>query len=363
MINRNFWIEKIKKKIPLFFKLQLIKTWIYTKKTKNIEVEFTTNKPKMYILLATDYPNLGDHALTIAHKNFLHDHFPEFEIIEFSVDSTLDAIYFLKNNLSDNDVITLKGGGNIGIEYFREELLRRKIIKTFINNPIILFPQTVYFPDTSLGKKEFRKTTSILNSHSKLTIFLRDQVSFDLLKKEKVKNIYLVPDIVFSFNSMVEKDGEDKNALVCLRDDREKAKGRLELEWILKTLQTKNYFEQITDTVVNYNVDFQNREEILQNMLSDFSKAKLVVTDRLHGMIFSYIVKTPCLVLGTYNHKVTGQYQWLKNSNAVYLVGSKEEFIESLSTIEKIYKESSFYFPEVSSKHQLIEKVMRSRII
>lgn len=202
-----------------------------------------------------------------------------------------------------------------------------------------------------------------MNSHPKLSIFLRDQVSFNLLKKEKVENIYLVPDIVFSFSSIPEKYKEDKNALVCLRNDREKAKNRLDLEWILKNLQAKRYAEQMTDTVVNYNVDFQNREETLQNLLNDFSKAKLVVTDRLHGMIFSYIVKTPCLVLGTYNHKVTGQYQWLKNSNAVYLVDSKEDFIESLAAIEKSYKKNNFYYPEVSSEHQLIEKVIRSKLI
>lgn len=363
MNNRSFWLEKVKKKIPLILKLQLIKAWVYTKKTKNIEVEFTSNKPKMYILLATDYPNLGDHALTIAHRDFLYERFPEFEIIEFSVDSTLNAIRFLKNNLSVEDIITLKGGGNIGIEYFREELLRRKIIKTFINNTIVLFPQTVYFPDTSLGKKELKKTISVLNNHSELSIFLRDQVSFDLLKKEKVKNIHLVPDIVFSFSSIPEKYVEDKKALVCLRNDREKAKNRLDLEWILKTLHSKNYSEQLTDTVVDYNVGFQNREETLQKLLSDFAKAKLVVTDRLHGMIFSYIVKTPCLVLGTYNHKVTGQYQWLKNSNAVYLVGSKEDFMESLAAVENNYKEDSFYYSEVSSEHQLIEKVIRGKLI
>ncbi|MFB8735822.1 polysaccharide pyruvyl transferase family protein [Bacillus sp. SL00103] len=35
-----------------------------------------------------------------------------------------------------------------------------------------------------------------------------------------------------------------------------------------------------------------------------YVKAQVVVTDRLHGMIFCAITKTPCVVLRSFDHKV-----------------------------------------------------------
>ena len=38
----------------------------------------------------------------------------------------------------------------------------------------------------------------------------------------------------------------------------------------------------------------------------------MVVTDRLHGMVFAAISGTPCIVFSNYNHKVQGTYEWIK---------------------------------------------------
>ena len=35
--------------------------------------------------------------------------------------------------------------------------------------------------------------------------------------------------------------------------------------------------------------------------INDISQKKLIITDRLHGMIFSIITKTPCIIFG-YNY-------------------------------------------------------------
>ncbi len=44
---------------------------------------------------------------------------------------------------------------------------------------------------------------------------------------------------------------------------------------------------------------------------NEFSSVQLVVTDRLHGMVFSAITGTPCIALDNISHKVYGAYQWL----------------------------------------------------
>ncbi|MGX7164020.1 polysaccharide pyruvyl transferase family protein [Enterococcus massiliensis] len=363
MSKRYRIIEKLKKRIPLGLKLELIKFTLRTKKINSIQIKLDDERPKMFVMLGTDYPNLGDHALTLAHREFLETHFPEYKIIEFSVDSTLDSIEFLKEKISKKDILTIKGGGNIGIEYFREELLRRKILNTFTSNPVILFPQTVYFPNSKIGNKEFKNTVDIFKQRNNIHIFLRDKKSYSVLKKNDVKNIYLVPDIVFSMKTTPGNlSTNNKKALLCLRDDREKSKDRLEVTWISNQLKERGYEVSITDTVVDFNVDKENREDVLISKLSSFSESSLVVTDRLHGMIFSYISKTPCLVLETYNHKVTGQYEWISESNAVNLLKDKKDFINSLKEIERIYQKDKFSYIAIDYKHRLLADVIENSI-
>ena len=52
----------------------------------------------------------------------------------------------------------------------------------------------------------------------------------------------------------------------------------------------------------------------MTDKLSQFRAAKLVVTDRLHGMILCLLSGTPCLVLPNSNHKIRQtQSDWLRN--------------------------------------------------
>ena len=39
----------------------------------------------------------------------------------------------------------------------------------------------------------------------------------------------------------------------------------------------------------------ENREQLLKQKIEEFQSAELVITDRLHGMIFSVITGTPCI--------------------------------------------------------------------
>ena len=48
----------------------------------------------------------------------------------------------------------------------------------------------------------------------------------------------------------------------------------------------------------------ENRVEIIMDKFKDFQKSELVITDRLHGMVFCAISGTPCIVFGNYNQKV-----------------------------------------------------------
>ncbi|MGH2097437.1 polysaccharide pyruvyl transferase family protein [Aerococcus urinaeequi] len=68
-------------------------------------------------------------------------------------------------------------------------------------------------------------------------------------------------------------------------------------------------------------LDISKRDNIVMDKLKEISKHELVITDRLHGMIFAYLTDTPCLVFDNNNHKISQTYDtWLKNNTNIILV-------------------------------------------
>jgi pyruvyl transferase EpsI len=74
-----------------------------------------------------------------------------------------------------------------------------------------------------------------------------------------------------------------------------------------------------------YKITKENRMKAVRNKMEEFAKSKLVITDRLHGMIFAAITETPCIVFSNYNHKVKGTYEWIKYLPYIKYIESVEE--------------------------------------
>ena len=133
-------------------------------------------------------------------------------------------------------------------------------------------------------------------------------------------NYLLVPDIVL-YNDNIDFHNVRKDCLFCIRNDKEKIKYSLdELKEILKKNNLKISY---TDTVIKKSIYKFNRKKELTKKLKEFSKSKIIITDRLHGMIFCYITKTPCIVLENSSYKVKGLYEWLKQSNFIRMYNEK----------------------------------------
>lgn len=336
-------IQKLKSMLPLFLKLMLIRMLVLTQKIyyffKSEKLNgVSTDKKVIYLLLSTDYSNLGDHALTYSHKKLLIQNFPDCQIVEIVVGETLKYFKFIKNNIKEGDVITLKGGGNIGLEYFREELYRRHIIKKIKDNKIIIFPQTVYFPESKVGKKEFEKTKRIFIENEHLFLITRDYPSYKKFEAELKNRVVLTPDIVLSLED-IHQTVQRKGAMTCMREDVEGIYSKSERKKMINILQ-KNYKTiTISDTTTPYSISIEQREFELQKIWNSFAQAELVVTDRLHGMIFAAITGTPCIVLNTYNHKLRGQYEWLEHLEYIRFYDGSLDGIEK--EIEK-FKENQY---------------------
>lgn len=129
-------------------------------------------------------------------------------------------------------------------------------------------------------------------------------------------DVRLVPDIVLSVQS--EDDAafaQRHGVLLCMRNDVEKTVSD-STRWMIERGAANIDPEYVyTDTTIDCKyapISQERGEQLVLDKWEEFKRARLVITDRLHGMIFSAITGTPCVALNNSNGKVGFEYEWLK---------------------------------------------------
>lgn len=303
---------------------------------------------KLIIMGIPHHGNIGDNAIAVAEEQLLDNYFAEYEKYYMQEDFLDVCCQRVKEFITDEDVILLHGGGNIGDTYVMPEKGRRKVIETFPNNKIIIFPQTAYFSDTENGKKELKISKQIYNKHKHLVILAREKKSYNLMKENFTNaTVYLTPDIVMTLNKAVDKPR--KGALLLFRQDVEKTLNEQKFEQI-KNIVSKKYLSynisdmNVGETILN-NVAGEYRTSLLDGKFNEFQTSEVVITDRLHGMIFAAITQTPCVVFGSLTHKIVESYTWLQNLEYIQFckdIDDLETQIDKVSKVNNIKYDNSF---------------------
>ena len=126
-------------------------------------------------------------------------------------------------------------------------------------------------------------------------------------------------------------------ALLAMRNDSEKVLTDEDVKHIENSI-SKHYKNIIhTDTHIGNKIRITKkiRENMLETKLDEFRKAEIVITDRLHGMIFAAITATPCIAFGNYNHKIKSSFEWLKHLNYIKYVENTEELNVAINEIRE----------------------------
>lgn len=95
--------------------------------------------------------------------------------------------------LSKNTIIILSGGGNLGDLYPPHQLFRKKVIKRYPSNKIIILPQSIWYGSNEIFEKEIH----LFKGHRNLIICARDQISYNILSSKLGKQVMLLPDMAF----------------------------------------------------------------------------------------------------------------------------------------------------------------------
>lgn len=291
------------------------------------QFEETEGSPRNILMCCPTYGNLGDHAIALAERKMLN-HEQHRPVLSFSGDTTA-LLSCLRRYVSPDDNFYLTGGGNMGTLYRVEEEYRLRLISAMRNNRIVLFPQTMSYGDTEDDRRFLRHTQRVYSAHPDLHLFAREQVTYERMKATYLDNdVQLVPDIVLSISGEDNADfAARRGILLCMRNDVEQSIGNDSHRLLEKLAQDLNMNWRYADTTVQVHgaISQDEGERLVHQKWDEFRSARLVITDRLHGMIFSAVTGTPCVALNNSNGKVGFEYEWLKDLPYITFASTVDE--------------------------------------
>ena len=290
-----------------------------------------------FLLLTPVHGNLGDHAIAISEGRMLRG--LGIRYIEVSGRALTKLANRNKLGLFNHRLIIINGGGNLGTLWIRVEYLMRKIIAQNLMATVAVFPNTIYYEDTAWGKEEFEKSKEIYCKKN-VHLYAREYISQKIMK-EAYGECTLMPDMVLRLNDFAKNNPNRSGCIVSLRKDCEKTRTQEQENVLLNKLQALFGDNMcFMDTVKEYSIPTKERQKELEKFLLEFGKAELIVTDRLHGMIFAAISGTPCIVIDSKSPKLRGCYEWIKNLDYI-------KFCDNIEFFEKIYEQ----LPKGSQKY------------
>jgi len=314
---------------------------------------------RVYMFGVPTYNNLGDQAINEAQRRFFKKNFPEMIFIEILETQTYQAIEELLPLLRPEDIIAYTGGGNLGSLHTEHEEPRRKVFSTFVNNKTISFPQSVYFEDTEKGREELRKSQEAYNKNPNLTVVARDTQSLNYLQENFDINAIYTADMALSLHPD-RPDFDRDGVLFIMRADNEKVTSEELWDRLSNNLEKLDEDVEQTDTLLPYkdasedissnktnspldSIRMSERNWLVKLKLDQIKTSEVVVTDRLHAMIFSVLTHTPCLVFdNSYGKASAFYYNWFEDLNYIQHTTEKDpkklvSMIEELKTYDHSY--------------------------
>lgn len=319
----------------LLMPLRRLHGFIYEKRREKEDVKKLCNRIKntdkgvALFVLSPTHGNLGDHAIALSTMELLSEIGLSF--IEVTIVQLNRLQHFNKLDVMNGRKIIVNGGGNLGTLWFGVEKMFRNIIKKNPQSAIYCFPNTIFYEDTEWGRREADRSKQIYNNHRELYLYAREKKSFDTMKSMYCR-VELIPDMVLFMNESETQRKRD-GCLLCLRNDIEKTRTE-EQEGQIVSAAHRLFGERVkrTDMCLEHGVTVENRKHELSKKFNEFKGAQLVITDRLHGMIFAAITGTPCIVINSKSPKLKGCYEWIEHLQYI-------QFADNAEQIDALYNE------------------------
>lgn len=146
---------------------------IITHSKKNDLDPFVPPSVKVVLGETPLYGNIGDLAIAEAEKAYLENNNVKYCEYTEGADR-IQQMLKIEKNISEDTVILLQGGGNMGNRYFGLDIKRASAIEVFKKNKIIIMPQTVDY-EGSIGEKLRIYMNNVYEKHGNVHLFAREK--------------------------------------------------------------------------------------------------------------------------------------------------------------------------------------------
>ena len=288
---------------------------------KKIREQFRKNPRTMLLLMTPEHGNLGDHAIAWAARELLEK--AGIACMEFTQAELIDLHHEGALSVMNGFPIAINGGGNIGTLWPEVEQLMEDIVSENPKSPIAILPNTAVFENTPQGQRAMEQACQVFGNHKNIRIYAREERSFEVLK-DRFPGVKLIPDLVLSL-SWKNAETIRQGCIFCLRSDCEQTLSeknrqslRREAEEIFgEKIQNLDMIAPVSQ------IPKEQHAEYVKQQMTAFAGAELVVTDRLHAMLFCALTGTPCIVLNSRSPKILGCYQWIRDLSYIRLLDGR----------------------------------------
>lgn len=262
-----------------------------------------------------NYSNVGDSAIWLGEIAYLKSE-------DCSIQYICDAYNFSSSALRSalpTGIIILNGGGNFGDLYPLHQRFRERVVKEFPNHRIIQFPQSIHFS----SEHDLRHSMSIFSGHADFHLCVRDVASMEIAKRHMRGPLHLCPDMALMLDLPIFSTMRKTTEVVILsRTDQEKREVQVMPAqnasfailtdwldehtprhaplyiWANRRLSWGNskFPRLFLNRVALYAANHMARQR-LQRGVDLLSQGHVVVTDRLHAMILSWLGRAPVIYL------------------------------------------------------------------
>lgn len=326
---------------------------LYFSTISNINKGIHSRKRIIYYCGIPAHGNLGDLAQGVCIRRWISEHYPNFYLAEIETNALVNTRHSCLKKLgnvfnNERDFVIFQSGYTTTDLGGFADIMHQAVIKTLPNARILMMPQTIFF------KSDERKKlcSKVYNSHKNMLFLARDTVSYSMAEDMFPDlNIKCFPDIVTTLiGSMDNNEKKIREGIIfCLRDDSEKFYSDSDLQILIDKCEKTEKIRR-TDTTKGKAV-VKDAESYIFAEIEEYSKYKVMITDRYHGTILSLVAGTPVIIIKTTDHKVTTGADWFKNvyDDHVYLAQDLEDAYRL--AIEIINKDVSYSLPSYFKEH------------
>lgn len=265
-----------------------------------------------------DHGNVGDSAIWAGEVAWLQKNLGFDPAL---VADHRDSIEEVNRHLSGKTIL-LHGGGNFGDIWPQFQNFRERIISAHPKSTIIQFPQSIHYDNAA----SIATTANVLKAAKSLRLLVRDHESHELAAHAFDCEVTLCPDMAFALGPLRRVGTPDLDVLLLLRTDKEGVGHALQ-DWPVGWKQDDwledepNLYESVLqDSRIKAITSFswkrmsrRARRNYYFNELANrriarglrqLSRAKFIITDRLHVHILSTLVGIPHCFLDNHYGKI-----------------------------------------------------------